>query len=170
MGARGWSASALTSAPDAPRERLVAPVEAGSHLERQETVVNVGTANSSPVSNLPPIVTVPDNQIFTFQLPGFDPNGNTLTYRLATSTESLTPTMPTGLSVSSSGLLTWDVRNSTLTTAPGDLWTTQYMVEDGLTKTPVDFILKIGQPVAVNNPPTVTANPAGPFSRSPSPP
>jgi hypothetical protein len=148
------------------------------------TLVTIGAApgnpypgNRSPVSSLSPIVQVADNQIATFQVPAADPDGttDTLTYRLSTATEASGNAsgfvQPTGLTISSTGLVTWDIRNSALATIPGDLWTAQFMVEDHSggaagpvkSKVPVDFILKIGQPVAVNAPPTVNASPAGPF-------
>ncbi len=149
---------------------------------RTETRVNVGTGNSSPVSSLAPIVQVADNQIWTFQLStaSIDPNSDTLTYRLATAAEAAystaAPTAPSiangqplNFSVSSTGLVTWDLRDSALATVPNDLWTTQIIVEDrsagGTLKSyiPLDFILKVGQPAAVNAQPTVTASPAGPF-------
>jgi hypothetical protein len=61
-----------------------------------QTVVNVGgtgsnnpfPGNASPVSSLAPIIQVSDNQIWTYQLPAIDPNGDTLTYRLATNAEA----------------------------------------------------------------------------------
>src|SRR5262249_7251998 len=132
--------------------------------------------NASPVSSVAPVVQVADNQIWTYQLPAIDQNGDNLTYRLATNTEAgyNNPTgggglgQPTGLSVSSPGLITWDFRDSGGTpTVAGTLWTTQIMVED-LTSTgtlksrvPVDFVLQITNPQ--NIAPTVAASPTGPF-------
>jgi hypothetical protein len=54
-----------------------------------QTLVNVGTGNSSPVSAMAPIVEVPDNQVWTFDMStvSSDPNSDTLTYRLATQPE-----------------------------------------------------------------------------------
>ena len=95
-----------------------------------------------------------------------------LNYRLSTSAEAgggSSFVQPKGLSISSSGLVTWDIRDSggTVTTV-GDLWNSQVMVEDldstgaVKSKVPLDFILQV---VSVGNKaPIVTANPAGPFS------
>lgn len=143
--------------------------------ERTETIVNVGTGNASPVTSVAPIVQVPDNQIWTFQIPALDPDSDALTYRLATSAEAagaLPFVHPGNFSISNTGLITWDIRNSGgLATIPGNLWSTQIIVEDhsgGIngpikSKIPVDFLLRIGQAAANNNPPTVSASPAGPF-------
>jgi hypothetical protein len=131
--------------------------------EHIETVVNVGTGNRSPVSSLPPIVQVPDNGIFTYQIPAADPDGDPLSYRFSSSAESTLTTPVPGLSVSSTGLLTWDVRDSQRATSPGDLWATQVMIADGKTKVPVDFILQLVAPSAVNHAPVVAASPTGPF-------
>lgn len=146
---------------------------------RTETLVNVGAAptnpfsgNHSPVSSLPPIVQVQDNQIWTFQLPAVDPDGDPLTYRLATALEAASGgpyVHPGNFSISTSGLITWDVRNvGGLATVSGDLWTTQIEVEDHtvgggvMSKIPVDFLLQI---IAdTNDLPVVNAVPPGPFA------
>jgi PKD repeat protein len=139
---------------------------------RTETVVNVGTGNANVVSSLPPIMDVPDNQIATFQIPGVDPNGDAIRYRLATSAEAVGFSgyvYPPGLTISQSGLVTWNILDGVVSTLPGHLWTVQVMLEDldgsgnVKSKSPLDFIIRIGQPATVNAPPTISANPAGPF-------
>jgi cysteine-rich repeat protein len=55
---------------------------------RVETVINVGTANNSPVSVLPPIVVCPIDDVCSFPIQAADRDGDRLTYRLATSTEA----------------------------------------------------------------------------------
>ncbi len=136
---------------------------------RIETLVNVGSGNASPVSALPPVIQVVDNTVTSFQIPAIDPNGDALNYRLSTSAEacSFGFVQPTGFSISPSGLVTWDIRDTGGTaTKPGDLWTSQVMVEDldstgaVKSKVPLDFVLQV---TASNNPPVVTTNPAGPF-------
>ena len=135
-----------------------------------ESTVNVGAvpANSSPVSSLPPIVTIADDQIATFQIPGIDPDGDTLTYRLAQGSEGIGSFFgsfvePAGLTISSTGLITWDIRNSVRNTDPGDLWNTYVVLEDGQSKTPLDFLIRIGLDATTNPPPVVVADPTGPF-------
>jgi hypothetical protein len=136
---------------------------------RNETLVDVGAGNSPPVSSLPPIVQVPANQNISFQIPATDPNGDPITYRLATSLEESGGTtgfvQPTGLAVSSTGLVTW--HSGTL----GQLFNAAVMVEDHVgtttgavkSKVPVDFIMKVVDTVS-ESPPTVSANPPGPFT------
>ena len=87
------ASSTLTArrATTRPRSRVAAGSRRSSitMTERSEqTTVNVGTGNSFPVSSLPPIVQVADNSIVQFQIPGVDPNGDQITYRLATSAEA----------------------------------------------------------------------------------
>src|SRR5438093_110968 len=63
---------------------------------RVETVVNVGTGNSSPVTALPPIILCPINALCSFRVPGADPNGDPLRFRLSTAPEASSdaPTPP----------------------------------------------------------------------------
>ena len=55
---------------------------------RIETLVTPGTGNRPPVSTMPPIVLCPLNGICTFQVPGSDPDGDPVTFRLSTATEA----------------------------------------------------------------------------------
>jgi hypothetical protein len=55
---------------------------------RVETLVNVNSGNSSPVSALPPIVVCPINGLCSFTVPGSDPDGDPLHFRLSTDTEA----------------------------------------------------------------------------------
>src|SRR6266516_5708569 len=55
---------------------------------RVETLVNAGTGNSSPVSALPPIVLCPVNGVCSFTVPGEDPDGDPLRFRLSTAAEA----------------------------------------------------------------------------------
>lgn len=55
---------------------------------RNETIVNVGAGNDSPVVTMAPIIAMQQNLgAATFQVPATDPDGDALTYRLATSSE-----------------------------------------------------------------------------------
>ena len=135
-----------------------------------ETIVNIGPGNSSPVSSIPAVVQVPDNQIFTFQVPAIDPNGDPLVYRFATSQEASGAasgyTLPPHMTITPTGLITWDVRDAVTATVPNDLWTAQVVVEDHdpstgarITQIPLDFILQIVGPTA--QPPVFDSAPSG---------
>jgi choice-of-anchor A domain-containing protein len=109
------------------------------------TPVRFNIANSSPVSSLPPIVNAPVNTpTFTFQVPAVDAEGDALTFRLATGEESGTYNPVPGLTVSSTGLVSWN----TVGTIVGQLWTTQIVIEERrggqlIGSSAVDFILRI---------------------------
>lgn len=132
---------------------------------RIETVVNVGGTNSSPVSALPPIVNCPINAVCSFQVPGSDPNGDPLRFRLSTSAEAGgagsfvqpgPPQAPNAASISSSGLYTWNTTGATLgPTGYNTLYSTQIMIEDldaqgnPKSKTPVDFFIQLVPSIGV---------------------
>jgi len=112
---------------------------------RNETKVNIGGPydnNTSPVSAVPPVVQVQDNKTFTYQVSATDANSDNLTYRWGTKAEffngSVSFVMPTGMTLSSSGLVSWDVRDSVLCSGCSqndvndvdDLWVAVIMVED----------------------------------------
>jgi hypothetical protein len=145
---------------------------------RNETKVNIGGPydnNISPVSAVPPVVSVQDNKTFNYQLVATDANGDSLNYRWGTKAEFFDSSgdfvMPTGMTLSNSGLITWDVRDSVLcsgcsqddTNDAGDLWVAVIMVEDkhdnGSVKSyiPIDFFFKIGS--ASNDPPEIIGLP-----------
>jgi len=151
---------------------------------RNETKVNIGgtyDGNSSPVSAVPPIVQVQDNKTFSYQLVATDANGDNLNYRWGQYNEffetdgsgsTATFTKPTGMTLSSSGLIEWDVRDSVLCSGcsqnddndEGDLWVAVIMVEDrdsnGSVKSyiPIDFFFKIAS--ASNDPPEIFGIPS----------
>jgi hypothetical protein len=106
------------------------------------TTVNVGTPfNNSPVVSLPAIVYLSIGQAAaTFSVAGNDPDGNNLTYRLATQAESgLVTASPVGLTLSTAGLVTFNTTGKT----GGERYSLQIMVEDGLTKVPVDIFIQM---------------------------
>src|SRR5439155_14166619 len=74
--------------PPVPFSGTNPPIHAPDGGYRVETVVNVGTENSSPVSALPPIVLCPLNALCSFRVPGADPNGDPLHFRLSTASEA----------------------------------------------------------------------------------
>lgn len=139
---------------------------------RSETIVNAGSANAAPVSSLPAIIQVADNQIFTLQIPAFDPDGNPLTYRFGNASEFIsgfsspaTLIRPAGSTLSPTGLFTWDLRDGVAAGIdPGEQFVATFMVEDGFTKTPIDVILQVVQTGAGNNAPVFVNSPANPLT------
>ncbi len=143
-----------------------------SHDEqyRLETLVTPGGTNSSPVTSLPPIITVGASTASRFVVPASDVDRDTIRFRLATVAEqgALTNTQPPNFSVNSTtGEVTWN----TATLNQTNFWTAQIVIEDLDTagnvksKTPVDFLLKIQN--SVGTPPTIAINPPGPLSVRP---
>lgn len=140
---------------------------------QSEMTVNIGNNNSSPVAAVPAIVQVLDNSIFTYQLAAIDPNGDSVQYRLGTQDEfynngSNSPTTPpTGLTLSSTGAIRWDVRDSELATDVNDRWQMTVMIEDLTStgavksKTPLDFVFIISDkvPATFTDAPEETVNP-----------
>ena len=127
---------------------------------RMETIVNLTTGNSSPVSTTPAIVNVTvGDPAYTFNVPALDSDGDTLRFRLANGEVirgSGSFNHPSGLSIDSSGTITWNTTGLTV----GHMYDTAVTIEDmnGTTsksKISVDFLLKIvqdaGTPPAFTN-------------------
>jgi len=141
---------------------------------RLESKVNIGgtfASNDSSVSAVPPVVQVQDNTTFNYQVVATDADGDSMRYRWGTmkkfvdntSTDTYAP--PTGMTLSSSGLISWDVRDSGgQATSVDQMWGTFVMVEDldsssGDNKSyiPIDFFFKIACPEC--EPPTISGIP-----------
>ncbi|MFD1096265.1 T9SS type A sorting domain-containing protein [Salegentibacter chungangensis] len=116
-----------------------------------ETVVSVGTGNHSPVTSLAPIIYLPANDPnASFVVPASDPDGDPLTFRLASAADYPNVSiydLPAGISVSPTGEVTLDTQGKSV----GNIYTAAVVVEDGSTKTMVDFLIIIGTP---SNPPS----------------
>ena len=83
----------------------------GDDSFRVSTVVTVGNNNRAPVATLSPIVNLAAGlSSATFQIPASDPDGDGITYSLAGSGDlgSIIFTQPPGLSISGTGLLTFN--------------------------------------------------------------
>lgn len=120
---------------------------------RLETTVMPASGNSSPVSTLPPIVNLARNlSSATFNIPYNDPDGDNVTFRLATKAEAAGTSyyasfvQPSNFSVNSStGVATFNTNNL----STGSLYSAVVVVEDRdgsnnvKSKTMVDFIIKI---------------------------
>ena len=167
----------------------------GNHYRwRNETMVRIGgdyVGNVSPVSAVPSVVQVQDNTSFTYQVNATDANGDNLTYRWGYRREFFTDngsgrdswssgvdtifTMPTGMTLSSSGLIEWDIRdnvtctgctnNDAVDNTTNSLWVAVIMVEDRLdngtakSRIPIDFFFKVTD--ATNAAPEFTTFPSG---------
>jgi len=115
---------------------------------RTETVVNPGVGNNSPVTTIQPIVNLQTGlNPAQFQIAAFDPDGQTLTFSLATNAQKGGGPQPTGLTISPSGLVSF----STVGQPLNRLFTMQAMVSDGASRIPVDFLIRI---VNTSTPPT----------------
>ena len=133
---------------------------------RNEAMVRIGgdyIGNVSPVSAVPPRVNVQDNRSFTYQVSATDANGDDLTYRWGTKAEFFGSSgsflMPTGMTLSSTGLIEWDIRDSITCSGCSNnvvvdndsnkLWGAVIMVEDrldnGTAKSyiPIDFFFNV---------------------------
>jgi hypothetical protein len=110
---------------------------------RGETLVTVGNNNSSPVSTTPAIVNLPVNQSnASFTIAAADPDGDALSFRLATNAEFL-GSQPAGFSVNASGVATFNTVGKTV----GHLYNAAVAISDSKNaKTMVDFIIKITPP------------------------
>ena len=109
------------------------------------TLVNLENGNSSPFSNLPPIVTCSKFDC-RFRVPAVDPNGDRLTWRMATRSESAIYSIPSGMSVDrDTGVLTWSGSES----FTNGLYSVQVVIEDRdeadniKSNTAIDFIINL---------------------------
>ena len=74
--------------------RIQANAPPNAHINNPEfdyqvqAVVELGQDNASATTALPPIVTCPQDSVCSFLVPATDPDGDTLTFRLATPSEA----------------------------------------------------------------------------------
>lgn len=121
--------------------------------------------NSSPVSTLPQFLTAPAySPAFTFQIPATDAEGDALTFRLASGSESGLEYLPPGLSVSSSGLLSWDTTGLAYEReAPAAIVIEEHRDGQKIGSSAVFFMLRVG----ASQPPVCTV-PQTDYTVSPS--
>jgi hypothetical protein len=127
------------------------------------TVVDIGAANDSPVSTLPSVVKLAAGQsAATYQVLASDPNGDALTYSLA-STADFPPVEnpfdffnyenPRGVSIDShTGVVTLNTKNFN----NGQLINLIVKVSDGKATTLVDHLIQIVDPTVPNTAPVFT--------------
>lgn len=134
---------------------------------RQETLVTLSQSVGSAVSQTSPIVDCPVNALCQFGLPATSNDaGVSLRYRFATAQEAAGGhpfSQPAGAGVdASTGVYSWNTAGA----VSGGLYSTQVMIESWLngvavTKTGVDFFIRISSTASANQAPTFTgATPA----------
>ncbi len=128
---------------------------------RVETIVNVGAGNNSPVSAVFPIVLCPIDTVCSFPVPGADPDGDALNFRLSAPAEASSsggftqpgpPSAPNLATISPAGLYTWDTTGAAVGPAGSrTLYSTQVTIEDldgtgGVkSKVAIDFFIQLIQ-------------------------
>jgi hypothetical protein len=135
---------------------------------RVETIVDVGSGNTSPSTTMPPFVLCPIDDICEFSIPGADPDGP-VTFRMSTSTEAAAGGLfdqpgpldaPNSASIDlSTGLYHWDTNGATLSgSGLNTLYSTQVTIEDTSSKIAVDFFIQL---VAGDPEPPIIDPPSG---------
>lgn len=143
---------------------------------RIETRVTPGGTNRPPVTTMPPIVLCPKSGMCVFTVPGTDPDNDTVTFRLSTSTEASGSAggftqpgpsdAPNAASInSSSGVYTWNTTGATVGGPTSNTYySTQVTIEDRdalnqvKTRIAVDFLIQLidqaGVDPVFDHPPT----------------
>ena len=151
--------------------RISELINAPDDFFEEQTIVNVDLTNWAnnnrpPNSSLPPIVNIQQGMVNgLFTVPGFDPDGDNLNFRLATFSES-EMNNPTGFTIDASGNVTFTFPAGGFTM--DDLYAAAVVIEDldgsnnVKSKTVVDFIIKV---VGTSQPPAfVSPTPASGFT------
>lgn len=126
-----------------------------------ETVVTLD-GNRSPISNLPPIIQVPQGGAVSWAIPAVDGDGDNLRFRNATSAEATGSafggSQPTGLTVdATTGVVSWNTAGLPLNRL---YWTQQIIEELDAAGNPkgrvaLDYLIKVVETVAGNDPPAL---------------
>ncbi|MBI3111673.1 MAG: HYR domain-containing protein [Ignavibacteriales bacterium] len=130
-------------------------VNASNASFRVQNTVDLRNNNQgSPVSSIPVILQMVQGGPNTVPMAIGDPDNDPFTVRMSTAAESQVPSVPAGLAVSSSGVLTWNTSGTTV----GQLYAAQVMIQEnhpggtsGLVA--LDFIIQIVGGT-LNQPPT----------------
>lgn len=127
------------------------------HDMRLETHVDLSVPNSSPKTILPPINQCPIEDICTIRVPVTDNDADQLFFRLSTPFEAegayqsfAQPGPPHAANAATidaqTGVITWDTHGATYDPNYHTLYSMAIMVEDGHTKTPLDFFVELLAP------------------------
>lgn len=138
------------------------------------TEINLSGGNSSPVAATPAVIQVPSSLIgstWTYQLTASDPDNDGVKFRLGTPSEfggtwvRTDYAAPVGLSISGSGLITWQIPSGTSSSALAALG---YIIEDYTPSDPnqtvkssasYDIILRLVN-TTTNQPPVIVSAPS----------
>lgn len=140
---------------------------------RVEALVDVGSGNRSPVSNVSPIVNCVKDAVCEFTVPASDPDDDALSFRFSTPTEagdsSFTqpgpPHAPSAATIDAvTGVYSWDTTGAIVASSGPTFYSTQVTIEERdaagtLTgKVAVDFLIqlvdRVGAPPVFDSPPT----------------
>jgi hypothetical protein len=124
-----------------------------------QTLVTPGSNVQSAISNLPPIINVPQGGVRTWTVPATSPGGNTLRWSLSNPASTVGGAQPVGMTIDpNTGVVSWDTDGRTL----GYYWSNVTIEElDGATvvgRVAVDYLIQLVA-AGTNNPPTFTAPP-----------
>lgn len=118
------------------------------------TSIDLSEGNSSPFSNLPPIVSCPKGNC-TFRVPAVDPDGDKITWRLASRGESFIPYIPSGISIErDTGIVNWSGSEA----FTKGLYSVQVIIEDRdeadkvKSSAAIDFIVNLQEQVTNQSP------------------
>jgi hypothetical protein len=121
---------------------------------RVETLINLGTGNTSPVSTMPPIINLPFGvSNASFVIPASDPNGDVLSFSPTLSSQmGSNSSNPSGFSVdANSGIATFNTVGKFI----GQLYNASVTINDNNgARIAVDFLIRI---VQASNPPVFVA-------------
>ncbi|MBY0424785.1 MAG: putative Ig domain-containing protein [Cytophagales bacterium] len=111
--------------------------------------INTTDVNNSPVCSMPPMVNAQTNSTSIIPISFTDPDGDPLTYRLATKEEMGTTSysVPLGAVIDPH---TGALRVTTNSTSTGNIYTIGVIASDGKTNVMTDFLIKV---VPISNPP-----------------
>ena len=144
----------------------------GDGAVRFETIVErLGQTSASPLSLVSPIVDCPLNALCSFTVPAADADGQGLNWRFATAAEAsrivrLRSAQPAGATINASnGLYQWDTTGAALAPSGPTYYSTQVIVENVVagvvvSKTPVDFFIRLGSGSTNQQPVFVAPTPA----------
>lgn len=141
--------------------------------QRLASTGDLALANRAPRTFVPPIHRCTAGAVCTVPVSAVDPDGDPLAFRIATSDEYAggtgtyfhpgPPYAPNVAALDAAGVLTWDTAGATMadpmtcTSCTRTLYSVQLVVEDGHTKSPVDFFIELvpdATPPAWATPPT----------------
>ncbi|MCC5805084.1 MAG: hypothetical protein JJU00_02035 [Opitutales bacterium] len=115
---------------------------------RLETLIHVGEGKRSPVTGMPPLVQAPLGGVTSLQIPHAHPDGNEVRFRFADPSETgAGHVQPPDLSVSESGLVTWDTTEHS--SGLYRLWNTQVVMEglddtgEVVSRVPLEFLIHL---------------------------